>query len=108
MTNTHFTIPCRVDGRDDLGVALRVCTVQPQTSLCIAVAVAINNCPQYDSIIGHRVPQSGMLQLDHCALQFNVCGMCLKVQLLIGGDHCALQSNVCGMCLKVQLLIGGS
>jgi len=32
-----------------------------------------------------RTPQSGMLQLDHCALQFNVCGMCLKVQQLIGG-----------------------
>ena len=63
-----FTIPWKVEGSVDLGIAGRVHTARAQG--CESQWLYDkHNCPQRDSIPGPRALQSGMLPLDHCDLQ---------------------------------------
>ena len=87
-----FTIPCRVEGWVDLGIAGRVHTARAQGCksqwLCDK-----HNCPQRDSIPGPRALQSDMLPLDHCDLRYRnpayFGGRCSWLSATLTAYYCA-------------------
>ena len=94
-TDTHFTVPWRVEGWVDLGLGVQPMPKAVYRSGCCDK----HNCPRWDSNLGPLTPQSGMLLLSHCDTAISVKSSCPNVQLsemLISYTFCQLR----GHCLK--------
>ena len=109
-----FTVPRRVEGWVDLGIAGKVHTARAQGCksqwLCDK-----HNCPQRDLIPGLRALQSDMLLLDHCDL------LCFPVYprtyihthiliiisappyYIVSADNCVVKRQYVESCCMLQL-----